>query len=100
MSKPTTISVPEYTVTKPATSGTYAPVVPSSKPASSPYVPVAPSSKPVTPYPTGGNGTVPTLPTASAPAGSSKPTPTEFPGAGSKTGLSMLAVAGALAALL
>jgi hypothetical protein len=73
--------------------------------------PVAPSA-PV--YPTS-NGTVPSAPAASYPAGTAAPTPapsgtgaytpgtpspTEFPGAAGKAGLSMLAVAGALAAFL
>ncbi|KAJ4347006.1 uncharacterized protein N0V89_010940 [Didymosphaeria variabile] len=73
--------------------------------------PVAPSAPA---YPTS-NGTVPSAPSASYPAGTAPGAPsatgsyavpspsapaTEFPGAAGKTGLSMLAVAGALAAFL
>lgn len=86
-----------YPVSVPATGYTPAPVAPS-----------APA------YPTS-NGTVPSAPAASYPAGTAAPKPsgtgsytvpspskpaTEFPGAAGKTGLSLLAVAGALAAFL
>ncbi|KAL5435910.1 hypothetical protein PMIN06_004688 [Paraphaeosphaeria minitans] len=85
-----------YPVSAPAGEYTPAPVVPS-----------------VPSYPTS-NGTVPSAPAGTAPAGTAPaatgtgsytvPSPsapaTEFPGAGAKSGLSLLAVAGALAAFL
>jgi len=91
----TTLTIP-YPVSAPVGGYTPAPVVPS-----------APA------YPTS-NGTVPSAPAPSYPAGTAappppagtgaytpgNPAPTEFPGAAGKTGLSLLAVAGALAAFL
>lgn len=85
---PCTITYPVAPTTAPEVPSTYVPVVPSS---------VAPV------YPTA-NGTV----SASSvyPTGTSAPTtaapvsPTEFPGAAGKAGLSLLAVAGALVAYL
>jgi hypothetical protein len=67
------------------------------------YTPVAPSSSPAPYYPSG-NASVPVYPTGTTapttPAGTSTPSPSEFPGAAGKAGLSLLAVAGALAAFL
>ncbi|PVH96354.1 hypothetical protein DM02DRAFT_659259 [Periconia macrospinosa] len=99
VSKHTTLTVPSYTIVTPVPT---APV--ESKPATSaPYTPVKPSDKPVAPvYPTS-NGTAPAapLPTGTAAPGAPGSTPAPaFPGAAGKTGLSLLAVAGALAAFL
>lgn len=79
------------TITKPVETPSYAPapVVPSSAPA--PYYPPGNSSS-TAPAPSG------TAPTSVYPTGT--PSPSEFPGAAGKTGLSLLAVAGALAAFL
>lgn len=86
-------------------------------PTETPAVPEVPSSAPVYPtsapvvpttaapvYPTA-NGTAPVVPPPSYPTGTGAPTtgaptPTEFPGAAGKAGLSLVAVAGALAAFL
>ena len=71
-------------------------------------VPVVPSVPSVPSYPTS-NGTTPAPPAGTAPPAAtgtgsytvpSPSAPVNFPGAGAKTGLSMLAVAGALAAFL
>jgi len=82
------------TITKPVETPTYtpAPVVPSS---AAPYYPPGNSSATVpvpVPAPSG------TAPTSVYPTGT--PSPSEFPGAAGKAGLSLLAVAGALAAFL
>ncbi|KAF2240844.1 hypothetical protein BU26DRAFT_192681 [Trematosphaeria pertusa] len=58
-----------------------------------PYYPPGNSSAPYVPAPTGTG-----VPTSVYPT--STPTPSEFPGAAGKAGLSLLAVAGALAAFL
>jgi hypothetical protein len=99
---------PSYTFTY---TGTETTTLTFSYPVSAPVggytpAPVAPSA-PV--YPTS-NGTVPSAPAGTAaptpaPSGTGAytpgtPSPTEFPGAAGKTGLSLLAVAGALAAFL
>lgn len=89
---PCTISKPVSTpaASVPAGSSVYtpAPVAPSS---AAPYYPSGNASVPAV-YPTGTS--------ASTPAGTSTPSPSEFPGAAGKAGLSLLAVAGALAAFL
>lgn len=104
-SGPTEVPVgPSYTFTY---TGTETTTLTFSYPVSAPAgeytpAPVAPS------YPTS-NGTAPSVPAGTAPAATGTgsytvPSPsapaTEFPGAAGKTGLSMLAVAGALAAFL
>lgn len=80
------------------------PVMPTEVPST--YVPVHPTTAapPAPVYPTS-NGTVPAPPAPVYPTGTGAPTtgvpaPTEFPGAAGKAGLSLLAVAGALAAYL
>jgi len=79
-------------------------------PTTAPEVPAttapAPTTYPAAPpapvYPTA-NGTAPappSYPTGTGAPTTGAPTPTEFPGAAGKAGLSLLAVAGALAAYL
>ncbi|KAJ4303783.1 hypothetical protein N0V90_002684 [Kalmusia sp. IMI 367209] len=112
-SGPTEVPVgPSYTFTY---TGTETTTLTFSYPVSAPAggytpAPVAPSAPA---YPTS-NGTVPSAPAPSYPAGTAAPpapsgtgaytpgtpSPSEFPGAAGKTGLSMLVVAGALAAFL
>jgi hypothetical protein len=81
------------------------PVAPTETPGYTPPAPVAPSSAPAPYYPPGNSSapyvpapTATGVPTSVYPTGT--PSPSEFPGAGAKTGLSLLAVAGALAAFL
>lgn len=89
---PCTISKPVYTPAPSSPAYTPAPpVYPTSSPA--PYYPPGNSSAPYVPAPTGTG-----VPTSVYPT--STPTPSEFPGAAGKAGLSLLAVAGALAAFL
>jgi hypothetical protein len=95
-----------YPVSPPAGGYTPVPVVPTEVPSVPTEVPEVPS------YPTG-NGTVPQPPAGTAAPAPPSPTGTgsytvpspsapapEFPGAAGKSGLSLLAVAGALAAFL
>jgi hypothetical protein len=99
---PCTVSKPVYTPapseapskgpSKVPTTPIYTPpVVPGSS--AVPYYPSGNASVPVVPAPTG-------TPPPSVPSGTSTPKPSEFPGAAGKAGLSLLAVAGALAAFL
>lgn len=110
-SGPTEIPVgPSYTYTY---TGSESTTLTFSYPVSAPVgeytpVPVVPSVPSVPSYPTS-NGTTPAPPAGTAPPAAtgtgsytvpSPSAPVNFPGAGAKTGLSMLAVAGALAAFL
>jgi hypothetical protein len=99
---PCTLTYPVAPTTAPAAPSSYAPSESSSE---APAVPT--TAAPVAPvYPTGSNGTAPAAPTGSGAAPTTgapttgAPTPTEFPGAAGKAGLSLVAVAGALAAFL
>lgn len=82
-----------YPASAPAGAYTPAPVVPSA-----PAYPTSNGTVPAPPAGTGSPAPPPAAGTGSYTPG--KPAPSEFPGAAGKTGLSMLAVAGALAAFL
>ncbi|CAI6334627.1 unnamed protein product [Periconia digitata] len=98
VSKPTTLTIPNYTIVTPVPLPS-APVESKPVPSAPVYTTAPAPSAPV--YPTA-NGTVPAppAPTGTAPGAPGASAPPNFPGAAGKTGLSLLAVAGALAAFL